>query len=119
MRITNRRRIHAWLLLSVFIPMLLTTILHRHYAEPGQDHSVCIECLHHIHHSGHLTGEHTQIDKCLLCQLCALPYLQATAIVLSVVFFTAFQLLSKYNYGITRKITLCISSRGPPFYLLK
>lgn len=73
MPIRQKRRLASWLLLSVFVPMMVLTSLHRHHV--ATDTAVaCVDCAHHVHHSGHLTVGDTSIDNCLLCQFSGTPY---------------------------------------------
>lgn len=72
----------ARILLFVFVPMLLMSSLHVHESSSSRS-VVCVECLHHIHHSGHFSVEHSGIDNCVLCQFQSLPYVAALLIALS------------------------------------
>lgn len=71
--VNTTRRLSAWVLLSVFLPMLMLTTLHRHEALEDAE-VVCVDCAHHVHHSGHLQAGAASIDYCVLCQLATTPY---------------------------------------------
>ena len=73
-----RRKVSAWLLLSVFVPMTMLTALHRHQMVTGAA-VACVDCAHHVHHGGHLSAGGTSIDDCLLCQLSTTPYTEGVA----------------------------------------
>ena len=73
MGIRLRRKISAWVLLSVFVPMIFMAAVHRH--DLGGDHAnACYSCLHHIPHPGHLSGADASCHQCVLCQFNSLPY---------------------------------------------
>lgn len=67
-----QRKLCAWTLLAVFVPMLLLTSVHRHEVSVSQ---MCTECVQHIPHAGHWSQAVSGVDNCLLCQLHALSYL--------------------------------------------
>jgi len=55
----------AWVLLSVFIPMVLLSSLHVH---PERLSDIeCIECIEHMMHNGHIVTDQASVD----CPLCA------------------------------------------------
>ncbi|MBR6937719.1 MAG: hypothetical protein IKH63_09165 [Prevotella sp.] len=72
MRIRHRRFV-AWLLLSVFIPMMALSILHHHH-EVVNDDVECVQCAHHLPHSGHISWHSVSLDNCVLCQFNHVPY---------------------------------------------
>jgi len=61
-----KERISAWILLSVFIPMVLLSSLHVH-PELALDGDCCHECISHVVHNGHITAPKHTVD----CPLCA------------------------------------------------
>ena len=82
-RMLARRKWYARLLLAVFVPMLLLSLVHVH--EQGvADETVCADCEHHVHHS-HLASADFCVDSCVLCQILSLPFV--TGILLSVILF--------------------------------
>ena len=112
---TRTRRISAWLLLSVFLPMLLLSSLHVHENAPVS--SGCSECVNHIPHHGHLSLDTIHLDDCVLCQFATLPFLVA-----AIVFFAAvswgFRLVL-VEPSARLQFTVCrhYSSRAPPVFI--
>jgi len=108
---TLRRKISAWLLLSVFVPMVMMSAFHTH---DFSEETPCAECVKHVPH-GHLAQTQTGMADCLLCQFLSLPTIFAAAI--SVVFLATMAYIVQYR---TATCTLalrpsdCISQRGPP-----
>ncbi|MBR1643993.1 MAG: hypothetical protein IJ684_01295 [Bacteroidales bacterium] len=105
------RSTFAWILLSVFVPMLLLSSLHRH-AVRGE--AECAACVQHLPHAGHFSQAASVVDDCLLCQFLSLPYVPAQAAVLAV--FPLFSALLPRRTQATRlqSWTGCICLRGPP-----
>jgi len=66
MKRLDKAYISAWVLLSVFVPMVLLSSLHVH-PELLQHSKPCHECLEHTVHNGHITAVDATID----CPLCA------------------------------------------------
>ena len=104
----------ARLLLAVFLPMLIATTLHTHEAVQGD---VCVECVNHTPHAGHLSVSNHLLDDCVLCQLCALPYLAATITV-----FTSYCLIRKTllltdEHSVQSLYAVCPTLRGPPSFI--
>lgn len=56
----------AWMLLSVFLPMVLLSSLHVH-PELLIDNEPCHECIEHTVHNGHIAAVKATVD----CPLCA------------------------------------------------
>lgn len=71
----------AWLLQSVFVLMLLLSWGHHHEAVASAA-TDCIDCAHHVHHSGHFTTSANHLDDCLLCHFLHLVYTTAATTVL-------------------------------------
>jgi len=78
MNATIRRKISAWILLVVFLPMLVLSSLHIHESTENTEIS-CADCVHHICH-GHLTAAATWAHDCVLCQFLTLTMLTASAV---------------------------------------
>lgn len=77
MNVMTKRHISAWLLLSVYLPMLLLSSLHIHDA--GQEgEATCHECVQHQCH-GHLSQFSGDLHQCVLCQILTLSFV-ATAV---------------------------------------
>ena len=106
----------AWLLLSVFVSMLLLSGLHRHEAVASAE-ADCIECAHHVHHSGHFTTSIDHMDDCLLCQFLHLVYTTAAIIVLVPLVVLAQNRRFFLNCRMTQEEPSVRYTRGPPFML--
>lgn len=76
-QLRNKRQRYAWILLSIFVPMLMLASLHVHKQQADVS-AECYSCLHHLHHSGHLQTTTFHGDNCVLCHFLSLPYLAAT-----------------------------------------
>lgn len=77
--IDNKRKRYAWLLMLVFLPMMIAITFHHHSAAEGAAAmSYCYDCVHHIHHDGHLTADQSFAHDCVICQLHSLPYVVPT-----------------------------------------
>ena len=81
MKILQKRRLSAWVLLSVFVPMLALSLVHHHESVSSEDVE-CMDCAHQVRHSGHFSVGSVSVDNCLICQLVSLPYVKATDMVL-------------------------------------
>ena len=78
LEMANRRHVRfAWLLILVYLPMLVMVSFHHHNnkVEEYAVVSCCQDCLHHVHHSGHITSSQTLTHDCLLCQFQNTSYL--------------------------------------------
>ncbi|MBR1595134.1 MAG: hypothetical protein IJ726_07350 [Phocaeicola sp.] len=109
-----KRKISAWILLSVFIPMLIASSLHIHGGEVTMNDS-CHECINHIPHSGHLIAGHMGLHSCILCQFLSIAYLAASST--AVVLFSAssrvdFYFIPQFCQSFQGNNT---SGRAPPF----
>jgi hypothetical protein len=78
MGIETRRKRFSWLLLSVFLPMMLFSVLHTHQGEVHAT-EVCQDCLHHVHHS-HIVSAKACIDHCVLCEFQTIPFVKAQSV---------------------------------------
>lgn len=84
---TDRRLRTAWLLLLVYVPMMIAVSLHHHgEAEGAVVAASCQDCVHHVHHDGHLYSLQHSMHDCVLCQLQSMPYLSAAVLVLAAVY---------------------------------
>ena len=84
MFIRRKKRIRiAWLLLSVYLPMMIAVSLHRHGEAAVADTAFyCQDCVQHVHHAGHIMPLQNAFHDCVLCQLQTVPFLSAEAVVL-------------------------------------
>lgn len=83
MRIETRHKISALFLLAVMLSMLFCVSLHRHEYRASVEET-CADCLHHVHHAGHVTAQTINFHECILCQLHSLPYLMPSILHLAV-----------------------------------
>jgi hypothetical protein len=66
--ITRKQRLFAWILLSVYVPMVLLASLHVHSPINISKAIDCVQCHTAVHHSGHITTSNHHIDECLSCR---------------------------------------------------
>lgn len=66
--ITRKQRLFAWLILSVYVPMVLLASLHVHSLNEFSKAVDCVQCHTAVHHSGHITAGNHHIDECLSCR---------------------------------------------------
>lgn len=112
----RRERISAWIMLSVFVPMVLLSCLHIHTV-PSVSID-CDECVEHVHHAGHITRYDAHVDDCVLCRFLSLRYaftflhqeLKVDAVVVAVVVTPVLEAVAAAHHGVP-------SRRGPPSIL--
>ncbi len=66
--VTRRQRLFAWMILSVYVPMVLLASLHVHSFNEYSKAIDCDQCHTAVHHSGHITAGSHHIDECLSCR---------------------------------------------------
>lgn len=66
--ITRKQGLFAWILLSVYVPMVLFASLHVHSPINISKAIDCVQCHTAVHHSGHITTSNHHIDECLSCR---------------------------------------------------
>ena len=66
--VTRRQRLFAWMILSVYVPMVLLASLHVHSFNEYSKAIDCDQCHTAVHHSGHITAGSHNIDECLSCR---------------------------------------------------
>ena len=66
--ITRRQQLFAWIMLSVYVPMVLLASLHVHSLNEFSRAVDCDQCHTAVHHSGHITAGTHHIDECLSCR---------------------------------------------------
>ena len=110
-----KRRISAWLLLSVFLPMLLISSLHIHEEAPVSND--CYECVNHIPHQGHLSLNTIHLNDCVLCQLATLPFLMAAAIFVTIVSWGPQIVIVQPSAKLQLVVCHYHSPRAPPVFI--
>ena len=113
MQTSMRRKVSAWLLLSVFVPMMMLTALHHHQMVTGAAVE-CVDCSHHVHHGGHLSAGGTSIDDCLLCQFLTLNYIAAAAVALAPAASNVSAMIRRQANALRNRIGGSRDSRAPP-----
>ena len=66
--ITRKQRWFAWMILSVYVPMVLIASLHVHSINDFSRAVDCDQCHTAVHHSGHITAGKLHVDECLSCR---------------------------------------------------
>ena len=110
-----RRRVFARLLLLVFVPMLMMSVLHVHECESIQ---TCADCTHHVSHSGHLTADASYDYDCVLCQFLSLPFVMAVAVGVECLLLSHKVLRQDAAENAPRGVMLSIRQRGPPRFAI-
>lgn len=82
-----KRRLTAWLLLSVFVPMMVMTVLHSH--ESSASVVACADCDHHVAHPGHfnIMGDHD--CDCVLCQFTSIVFIGSAVVGIAILMAAA------------------------------
>lgn len=116
----SKRRFSAWLLLLVYVPIMVAVSLHVHpYGyDGGTLYDGCVQCAHHVHHDGHLNAYSGNTHDCVLCQFASLPFIAATAVVVSVVMPACHIAFAEGNPVLNLGVCNTNSTRAPPFSLL-
>ena len=109
------RRLSAWLLLSVFLPMLLLSSLHVHESVPVS--SGCSECVNHIPHQGHLSIDTIHANDCVLCQFATLPFLMASIVVVAAITWGHKTAIVKPSARLQYAVGRHHSPRAPPVFI--
>ena len=79
-----KRVLFSRLMLAVFLPMLLLSVLHVHEGMYVEGDS-CMECVNHIPHAGHLSINASHHDDCVLCQFTSLSFVEAVTVAVATV----------------------------------
>ena len=66
--VTRKQRLFAWMILSVYVPMVLLASLHVHSPNDFSQAVDCDQCHTAVHHSGHITSISHHVDECLSCR---------------------------------------------------
>ena len=106
----RNRNIAAWVLLSVFVPMMMLSAVHIH--KPVAD-----ETANHVNHPGHFTSAVEHLDDCVLCQFLSLVYTPAA--VIQAVIFVALTTMASVGciQMVAGEAGHIKSTRAPPFML--
>ena len=111
-RIEWRRIWMSRILLAVFVPMLLLSVLHIH-TEGFADDSGCVECMHHVRHS-HLSTTDFCSLQCVLCQFQTLPFIVAGLTIICIPLVAQGPITSSVRHGVIARSAEVISLRAPP-----
>lgn len=107
----NKANISAWVLLSVFVPMLLLSAFHIHV--PEERVVDCEQCVEHVHHAGHITQASASVDDCLLCRVLHTPFTTPKPLIVFVLCILLSAFCMTASCRIDRNAD-CVSLRGPP-----
>ena len=112
----GKRIVSAWLLTSIYVSMMLLSALHLH--QPTENTEIdCVECAHHVHHSGHFIAAGEHLDNCVLCQFTNLVYTPATTLLVPISFdLTILALSNDFDFN-SSEVSQYKSSRAPPIFL--
>ena len=117
MKRMERRRIWmSRILLAVFVPMLLFSVLHIH-TEGAEMNDACSECIHHVRHS-HLSSADFCIDQCVLCQFLTLPFIVAGLMILGITLVVRLKRWQGIRFHHPASTAGYISLRAPPCFCL-
>ena len=114
MRKEVKRQVYAWLLLSVFVPMIALSALHVH--EVGcDDTTVCSACINHQAHAGHLTAGIDNIHDCVLCQFLSLSFVAATTVLTVMLSINRRSLVTERESLFASASNTLHGTRAPPY----
>ena len=109
-----RRKWYARLLLAVFVPMLLLSLVHVH--EQGMvEEATCADCAHHVHHS-HLASADYCMDSCVLCQMLSLSFIAAVLLLIALFSAKGKDLPLQTTAFLVSGYANNKSCRAPPYY---
>ena len=111
----RRRRIFSALLLAVFLPAFLASVLHTH-PQASVQQPECFQCVHHLPHTGHLSAADGSLSSCVLCHFLGLPFIACIA----AVFLLPAQVRSAFR-AVSRDARISLHlrlnhSRAPPVF---
>ena len=112
--LSHKRRLSARLLLAVFVPMLLLASLHRHESPVTVQDTSCYDCVHHVHHNGHLSANPQHAYSCVLCSFLTLPYLTPPAVAVLSPCSAHYAFVPRYSSRIAVRPQLHKPGRAPP-----
>ena len=103
------------ILLAVFVPMLMLSVLHIH-AEGFGDDTGCNECMHHVRHS-HLSTADFCIGQCVLCQFQTLPFIVASLTTVTIFLTVHCLSVTSVHHSIPVRTAAVTSLRAPPILM--
>ncbi len=109
-----KRQLSAWLLLSVFIPMMVVSALHVHPSVCVDEQMLCDACIHHLPHGGHITTNAGHLNECVVCQVMTIGFLPAVGLLLT---FLVLQICVPYENRsslVVLRSGSATGSRAPP-----
>ncbi|MBR3726630.1 MAG: hypothetical protein IKN21_03395 [Prevotella sp.] len=115
MKNPRKRRLSAWLLLSVFVPMLTLTLLHHHEVVEVED-VACDDCAHHVRHGGHFSVGFSSFENCLICEFASQTYVSAAKTVSLLVQTDCDMLMEPLVPSLPIVLLIHHSSRAPPAF---
>lgn len=65
---SRRQQLFAWIILSVYVPVVLISSFHVHSFNENSVVLACHDCQSAMHHSGHITSSQAHHDYCLSCR---------------------------------------------------
>ncbi len=117
--ITDKSSRLSWLLLLVYVPMVIALTFHHHdEAQTFNPVPVCQECIHHVHHGGHLYAMQHNTHECVLCQLQNTLYTAAAAAMLPAVAVTFRIVWLNRRTEIPQRPDNATNTRAPPYCLV-
>ena len=115
--VTHRQQLFAWIIVSVYVPMVLLASLHVHTINDFSRAVDCDQCDTATHHSGHFTVGIHHVDECFSCRFLStqidVPRTVATLVVKQVTVHLEFFLASDPVVRVVAHPSL----RAPPFIL--
>lgn len=117
MKLELKRKISAWLLLSVFVSMMAVVSFHHHDAEETAGSELCESCIHHVRHSGHLGVLKVNLHDCLLCQLQCASFLAPAIAAFCAVAFVLRAAYALFSNSFVAGVCGVVSPRAPPYIL--
>lgn len=117
LRSSNRRRLHAIILLLVMLLQVGIKTFHVHHVHASVSIE-CEDCEQHRVHAGHLISWDGQSDDCMLCQILANPFELTEELRISDVIEPLCSFDQDKQWPVCLGQWQSIRPRGPPLYLL-
>ncbi|MBO4740677.1 MAG: hypothetical protein J5605_03415 [Bacteroidales bacterium] len=106
--------LYAMALLLAYLPAVLLSSLHTH-TPVAQEPVHCFDCVHHQHHSGHLTTTFGHHD-CMLCQFSQQTYIGNHTNVPKTLLLPTVVPYACETVGIQTAVQPTKSPRAPPLF---